>query len=137
VRDYSREFAARRKAAGLKAITLGKLRHSNISRIRAAAIAADVVCRLAWPHRADDSGGLWPCHRRPSDRRVGGVLGSRRTELGQTARYPTQPANQITRPTNGRSGFLFVELRRLEPLTPHCQKQAEFVTRHDDAVSAL
>jgi len=34
------------KAAGLKAITLGKLRHSNISRMRAAGIAADVVA--AW-----------------------------------------------------------------------------------------
>ncbi|MGH3416718.1 MAG: tyrosine-type recombinase/integrase [Actinocrinis sp.] len=43
VREYSREFAAQRKAAGLKAITLGKLRHSNISRMRAAGIAADVV----------------------------------------------------------------------------------------------
>ena len=46
VRDYSREFAAQRSAAGLKAITLGKLRHSNISRMRAAGIAADVVA--AW-----------------------------------------------------------------------------------------
>jgi len=46
VRDYSREFAAQRKAAGLKAITLGKLRHSNVSRMRAAGIAADVVA--AW-----------------------------------------------------------------------------------------
>lgn len=46
VRDYSREFTAQRKAAGLKAITLGKLRHSNISRMRAAGIAADVVA--AW-----------------------------------------------------------------------------------------
>lgn len=46
VREYSREFAAQRKAAGLKAITLGKLRHSNISRMRAAGIAADVVA--AW-----------------------------------------------------------------------------------------
>ncbi|OBK13321.1 tyrosine-type recombinase/integrase [Mycobacterium asiaticum] len=46
VRDYSREFAAQCKAAGLKAITLGKLRHSNISRMRAAGIAADVVA--AW-----------------------------------------------------------------------------------------
>ncbi|OBF70418.1 recombinase XerD [Mycobacterium sp. 852002-51613_SCH5001154] len=46
VRDYSREFAAQRAAAGLKAITLGKLRHSNISRMRAAGIAADVVA--AW-----------------------------------------------------------------------------------------
>ena len=34
------------KAAGLKAIPLGKLRHSNISRIRAAGVAADVVA--AW-----------------------------------------------------------------------------------------
>jgi integrase len=46
VRDYSREFAAQRKAAGFKAITLGKLRHSNISRMHAAGIAADVVA--AW-----------------------------------------------------------------------------------------
>ncbi|WP_228032312.1 site-specific integrase [Mycolicibacterium sp. P9-22] len=46
VREYSREFSAQRKAAGLKAITLGKLRHSNISRMRAAGIAADVVA--AW-----------------------------------------------------------------------------------------
>ena len=46
VREYSREFTAQRKAAGLKAITLGKLRHSNISRMRAAGIAADVVA--AW-----------------------------------------------------------------------------------------
>jgi integrase len=46
VRDYSREFATQRKAAGLKAITLGKLRHSNISRMRAAGVAADVVA--AW-----------------------------------------------------------------------------------------
>lgn len=46
VREYSREFSAQRTAAGLKAITLGKLRHSNISRMRAAGIAADVVA--AW-----------------------------------------------------------------------------------------
>jgi integrase len=46
VRDYSRDFAAQRKAAGLKAITLGKLRHSNISRMRAAGVTADVVA--AW-----------------------------------------------------------------------------------------
>ncbi|OBB72838.1 tyrosine-type recombinase/integrase [Mycobacterium sp. 852014-52144_SCH5372336] len=46
VRDYSREFAVQRKAAGLQAITLGKLRHSNISRMRAAGVAADVVA--AW-----------------------------------------------------------------------------------------
>jgi integrase len=44
--DNRREFAAQRAAAGLEAITLGKLRHSNISRMRAAGIAADVVA--AW-----------------------------------------------------------------------------------------
>jgi integrase len=37
---------AHRAAAGLEAITLGTLRHSNISRMRAAGIAADVVA--AW-----------------------------------------------------------------------------------------
>ena len=42
----TRAFAAQRTAAGLEAITLGKLRHSNISRMRAAGIAADVVA--AW-----------------------------------------------------------------------------------------
>jgi integrase len=46
VHEYSREFAAQRAAAGLEAITLGTLRHSNISRMRAAGIAADVVA--AW-----------------------------------------------------------------------------------------
>jgi len=46
VREYSREFAAQRKAVGLPAITLAKLRHSNISRMRAAGVAADVVA--AW-----------------------------------------------------------------------------------------
>jgi integrase len=46
VREYSREFSTQRSAAGLKAITLSKLRHSNISRMRAAGIAADVVA--AW-----------------------------------------------------------------------------------------
>jgi integrase len=46
VREYSRLFAAQREAAGLKEITLAKLRHSNISRMRAAGVAADVVA--AW-----------------------------------------------------------------------------------------
>jgi integrase len=46
VRDYTREFTIQRTAAGLKAIPLGKLRHSNISRMRAAGISADVVA--AW-----------------------------------------------------------------------------------------
>jgi integrase len=43
VRDYTREFSAQREAAGLKGITLGKLRHSYISLMRAAGIAAEVV----------------------------------------------------------------------------------------------
>ena len=46
VREYSREFAAQCNATGLKAITLARLRHSNISRMRVAGIAADVVA--AW-----------------------------------------------------------------------------------------
>lgn len=46
VRQYSREFTAQRKAVGLPAITLAKLRHSNISRMRAAGVPADVVA--AW-----------------------------------------------------------------------------------------
>jgi integrase len=46
VRDYSRLFAVQRTAAGLPAITLAKLRHSNISRMRAAGVAADTVA--AW-----------------------------------------------------------------------------------------
>ena len=46
VREYSRVFAAQRAGAGLKAITLGKLRHSNISRMREAGVPADVVA--AW-----------------------------------------------------------------------------------------
>jgi integrase len=46
VREYSREFTAQRKAMGLPAVTLAKLRHSNISRMRAAGVPADVVA--AW-----------------------------------------------------------------------------------------
>ncbi|HEX3288443.1 MAG TPA: site-specific integrase, partial [Mycobacterium sp.] len=47
VRDYSREFTAQRTAApGLKSIPMKMLRHSNISRMRAAGVAADVVA--AW-----------------------------------------------------------------------------------------
>ena len=46
VREYSRTFTAQRKASGLPAITLAKLRHSNISRMRAASVGADVVA--AW-----------------------------------------------------------------------------------------
>lgn len=46
VREYSREFTTQRKTVGLPAITLAKLRHSNISRMRAAGVAADVVA--AW-----------------------------------------------------------------------------------------
>jgi integrase len=45
VRDYPREFTPSARA-GLKAIPLGKLRHSNILRMRAAGISADVVA--AW-----------------------------------------------------------------------------------------
>ncbi len=46
MREYSREFTAQRKTVGLPAITLAKLRHSNISRMRAAGVSADVVA--AW-----------------------------------------------------------------------------------------
>jgi integrase len=46
VRDYSRAFAAERKAAGLDAIPLRNMRHSNISRMRAHGVPADVVA--AW-----------------------------------------------------------------------------------------
>ena len=43
VREYSREFVAQRAAAGLPAIELAKLRHSNISRMREAGVPADVT----------------------------------------------------------------------------------------------
>jgi integrase len=43
VREYSRLFAAQREAAVLAAITLRNLRHSNVTRMRAADVAADVV----------------------------------------------------------------------------------------------
>jgi integrase len=46
VREYSRDFNAQRKAVKLPPITLAKLRHSNISRMREAGIPADVVA--AW-----------------------------------------------------------------------------------------
>lgn len=46
IRDYTRLFTDRRKAAGLPSITLRNLRHSSVSRMRAAGIPADVVA--AW-----------------------------------------------------------------------------------------
>jgi integrase len=46
VRAYSREFTAQRKAAKLPPITMKQLRHSNVSRMRDAGVAADVVA--AW-----------------------------------------------------------------------------------------
>lgn len=46
VRDYTRLFTDRRKAAKLPQITLRNLRHSSVSRMRAAGVPADVVA--AW-----------------------------------------------------------------------------------------
>ncbi len=46
VRDYTRLFTERRKSAGLPSITLRNLRHSSVSRMRAAGVPADVVA--AW-----------------------------------------------------------------------------------------
>jgi hypothetical protein len=79
VREYSREFAVQRRAAGLKAITLAKLRHSNISRMRAAGRGGRRGRRLAWPYRADDAGGVRARHRRPPHRRRDDLLARDRT----------------------------------------------------------
>lgn len=46
VRDYTRLFTERRKAAKLPPITLRNTRHSSVSRMRAAGVPADVVA--AW-----------------------------------------------------------------------------------------
>ena len=46
VRDYTRLFTDRRKAVKLPPITLRNLRHSSVSRMRAAGVPADVVA--AW-----------------------------------------------------------------------------------------
>ena len=46
VREYSRMFVELRDAARLPAITLRNVRHSSVSRMRAAGVAADVVA--AW-----------------------------------------------------------------------------------------
>lgn len=46
VREYSRLFVELRDAAGLPAIPLRNVRHSSVSRMRAAGVAADVVA--AW-----------------------------------------------------------------------------------------
>lgn len=43
MRDYTRLFTARRKAATLPPITLRNLRHSSVARMRAAGVPADVV----------------------------------------------------------------------------------------------
>jgi hypothetical protein len=86
VRDYSRGFTAMQKAAGLKAITLGKLRHSNNLADTRDGQRRRRRSGLAWPHGAHDAGGLRAGHRRPFDRRIGGVLGGGRTKLGHLAR---------------------------------------------------
>jgi hypothetical protein len=99
VREYSREFAAQRTTAGLEAITLGKLRHSNISRMRAAGICG---CRLARPYRAHDPGRLWACDRRPPDRSRGRLLPRVRTQSVKRL----DPANEKNRSDTGQSGFL-------------------------------
>ncbi|MCJ0895826.1 tyrosine-type recombinase/integrase [Rhodococcus sp. ARC_M13] len=46
VKEYSRMFAQQRREAGLSKITLRNLRHSSVSRMRAAGVPADVV--VAW-----------------------------------------------------------------------------------------
>ena len=100
VRDYSRLFAAQRTAAGLTSIMLGKLRHSNISRMRAAGVPADVVAAWSGHSERDDAGRLRAGDRRPADRRVGGVRAAGdsagdRHSLGSAA--PTAPSQQKTR----------------------------------------
>jgi len=83
----------KRIAAGLEAIALGKLRHSNISRMRAAGIAADVVA-------------AWHCHTermtqavygRVTDDRVTGAADVFSLAVGQiedTRRPALAPANK-------------------------------------------
>src|SRR6476620_10336112 len=73
--------AAQRTAAGLEAITLGKLRHSNVSRMRGGH-RRRCGCRLARPYRAHDPGRLWARDRRPPDRSRGRLLRTGRTDLG-------------------------------------------------------
>ena len=72
--------------------------------------------RMARTHRKNDSGCLRAGDRRPADRRVGGFLGpGGRTELGHVRRYHSR----IAKKSQANSlGFLMVELRGLEPLTP-------------------
>jgi len=85
-RDYSREFAAQRKAAGLKAIPLGKMRHSNISRMRAAGIAADVVA--AWHGHTERM--TQAVYGRVTDDRLTAAsanFSAGRTELGQVNKF--------------------------------------------------
>jgi integrase len=105
VREYSREFAAQRTAAGLEAITLGKLRHSNISRMRAAGIAADVVA--AWHGHTERMTqavyGRVADDRR--DRSRGRLLLSGRTDLGHKASCGSIRLTSKTRSDTGQNGF--------------------------------
>lgn len=103
VRDYSSEFAAQRRA---------RTQGDHAWKAAALELLADARggCRrrcgrrLARPHRAHDSGGLWASDRRPPDHRVGGVFGSGRTDLGQMACHTAQPANQETCPDQWSGG---------------------------------
>ncbi len=80
VRDYSREFAAQRAAAGLKAITLGELRHSNISRMRTADVAADVVA--AWHGHTERM--TQAVYGRVTDERLTAAAGAFCSAVGQS-----------------------------------------------------
>ncbi len=78
VRDYTRLFADRRKAAGLPSITLRNLRHSSVSRMRGGGCSCRCRRRLARPQRADDDGGLRARERRSAQGRCRGVFQGRR-----------------------------------------------------------
>ena len=115
VREYSREFAAQRTAAGLEAITLGKLRHSNISRMRAAGIAADVVA--AWHGHTERM--TQAVYGRVTDDRLtvaADVFSSAVRQTRTQGVLRLDPATSKTRSDRGQSGFLSGGNRKkLEP----------------------
>ena len=120
VRDYSRAFTIQRNAAGLKAIPLGKLRHSNISRMRAAGIAADVVA--AWHGHTERM--TQAVYDRVTDDRLTAASAVFSAAIGQSQQ------NQRTRSGRSQSGFLKSGAKGIRTPDPHTASVVRYQLRH-------
>ena len=114
MREYSREFAAQLTTAGLEPIMEGKLRHSNISRMRAAGIAADVVA--AWHGHTERM--TQAVHGRVTDDHLTAAANVFSPELGHKASFGSIQLTSQTRSVAWSERVFNVEPRGFEPLPP-------------------